>query len=104
MKLIFKTILIFLVIIPNSYASQILITYEDNKAQYAYHMQKYFKENYKIPLTIIKIKKSYECRSIDKRFLEICINKKGELIQFSNSNIKKIIKSLRTFTLGGQNV
>ncbi|MFT6632950.1 MAG: hypothetical protein ACJAS4_002918 [Bacteriovoracaceae bacterium] len=57
-----------------------------------------FQEKYKIPLKLIRVTKVSSCHSQDKRFLELCINKKGELVEFSNYNKKNIINSLKVFS------
>lgn len=55
-----------------------------------------FNKQYMIPEKLISIKSGLCIENIDERFLNICITKKGELLQLS-SNIHFIRKSLKTF-------
>ncbi len=56
-----------------------------------------FIEKYKIPKQLIKkIRNDCEVKKVDKRMLNLCINKKGEL-KLLSSNIDLIIKSLSAF-------
>lgn len=93
MKLIFS---IFLIIFcSQTFASMILIKYE-NKYKNALLIQDIFVKKYSIPRDLILIKKERCLESKGSNFLELCINKKGELLTLS-SDIKFKVKSLSIF-------
>ena len=96
MKFIFKLNLALFAI--NAQASMVKIYFTSDHLNKALIVEKIFIEKYSIPKRIIEIKHLSNCYSQDKRFLEICINRKGELKRFSNSNIFKIKKSLLVFS------
>ena len=82
----------------NSSASMVKIYFTSQHINKALVVEKIFIEKYSIPERIIEVKRVTDCFSQDKRFLELCINRKGELKRFSNSNIFKIKKSLLVFS------
>ncbi len=93
-----KLIISLLLITSLSQASQIIITYESGQVDNAKVVRNIFEKKYEIPSALIlTINKSCSSKVLDKRFLSLCINKKGELIKLS-SNIKFQIKSLLTFS------
>ena len=67
------------------------------KKESAVEVKQYLVQKYGIPEKLIKISLEESCEVRDARFIELCINKKGELKELSNQNIKKIIKSLLVF-------
>jgi hypothetical protein len=91
MKLFFS-----LFIISTSAMSSMISIGHDNQKINANKVKDYFISKYKIPEELILIKKSNCLEKIDTRFLQLCINKKGELKKLS-SNIDFQIKSLSTF-------
>ncbi len=78
-------------------ASQINIKYENDSIENALWVKSIFIERYSIPGDLIQIKKG-DCieAAYDQRFLNLCINKKGDLITISQ-DIKFKINSLLTF-------
>jgi|TARA_B100000749_G_C18082472_1_gene324285 hypothetical protein len=78
-------------------ASMIHIGYEDQNFNKAKLVQNIFEKKYNIPKSLIKVFKQQKCQPRDPRFLFICINKKGELLQLSNINLNQIRKSLKVF-------
>ncbi len=104
MKLLFKLLLFFICINTSCYASMIHIFYTKNQRAEAQIVRQIFHQKYQVPLFIIKMIQSDQCKGSDTRFLEMCINKKGELIELSNPNIVKIKKSLRTFAREAKDV
>ncbi len=101
MKFIFS----FIVVIYSSsaLASMIFIYHAPKHHWEAKQVRGIFQNKYNIPAEIIHIREKAECKQQDSRFLELCINRKGELIQLSPSNIENIKKSFKTFARGGQN-
>ena len=91
MKLFFSILLIC----SNAFGSMILISHND-KIKNAKLVKNYFISKYRIPSELIEIKESDCMDKLDSRYLQLCINQKGELIQLS-SNIDFQIKSLSTF-------
>jgi hypothetical protein len=91
MKLFFSLFLFS----QTSYAGLINIYFEQN-ARSAQQVQKIFMMKYNVPKGLISIEKK-SCQSkVDSRFLNLCVTKKGELIQLP-SYLKFIRKSLKTF-------
>lgn len=103
MKSLFRLIFFPMIFTSVSQAAQVSIQYQGNHSQQAVIVSDILSGEYSIPKSIISISKVSKCSSQDKRFLEFCINKKGELNEFSNNNIKKIIKSLKVFSQGRTN-
>jgi hypothetical protein len=68
----------------------------NNKKSQAHIVKAYFISKYNIPRELIKVKRSNCEEKEDNRYLQLCINQKGELIQLS-SNIDFKIKSLSIF-------
>lgn len=91
MKLIFSIFILSF----NIHASMIKINYEGN-IENAYTVKKIFTNKYLIPEKLIQISYKSCLDKVDERFLNICINKKGELEKFS-SDIKFKVKSLLVF-------
>jgi len=101
MKLIFSLILVGFS--SSCLAAMISIQFHSSHQQNAKQIKQIFIKRYSIPKEIIKMNMTEECKAVDQRFLELCINKKGELLVLSNSNILKIKKSLKTFSLEAKN-
>jgi hypothetical protein len=76
----------------------ISLTFVGNNEEGINMVKEIFNKSYGVPLNIISVLKVSKCHSIDNRFLELCLNEKGELNEFSNYNIKKIINSLKVFS------
>lgn len=91
MKLFFS----LLFISTHSLASMIIIQHENREFE-ALRVKEYFMHEYQIPKSLIRVQQRSCNKSIDNRFLHLCVNKKGELLQLS-SNIDFQIKSLSTF-------
>jgi hypothetical protein len=91
MKLFFSLLLVS----TNAFSSMILIGH-NNQESNAIKIKDYFISEYRIPKELILIKRSECLEEVDRRYLQLCVNKKGELIQLS-SNIDFQIKSLSTF-------
>lgn len=85
----------FLLIPIYSNAALINVLYESNLKD-AKIVKNIFLKRYEIPAQLVVIKKGSCLERVDERFMNICITKKGELIQLS-SNINFIRKSLNTF-------
>ena len=94
MKFLFSMLMTFSTI---AHSGMIKITYTQKNKSNATHILKRFEQKYSIPSELIILKKVESCTSSDKRFLELCINTKGELIEFSNHNLKSITNSLKVF-------
>lgn len=92
MKFFFSTLL-FLPLA--SHASLINIIHE-KQLKNANIIKAIFIDKYDIPKSLILVKNGSCDTKIDRRFLNICVTKKGELIQLS-SNINFIRKSLNSF-------
>lgn len=97
MTYLFKKIAIIFCISINVYSSQINIYFYEAFSKESIIIKEIFMTKYNIPSYLIKRIETSKCESIDKRFLEICINKKGELTQLSNMKTKKIVTSLLAF-------
>lgn len=99
MKLKFKVLilLITLTMCQQALATKIIITATPNSFLLAKQVKAIFIERYSIPKRLIILKERMICVSQENRYLELCINRKGELEELSKSNIKKIKKSLAIF-------
>jgi hypothetical protein len=91
MKLFFSLLLVS----TNALSSMIFIGH-NNQESNAIRIKDYFISEYHIPKELILIKRSECLEEVDRRYLQLCVNEKGELIQLS-SNIDFQIKSLLTF-------
>ncbi len=96
MKLLFSSLLLLSTSVQSS---AINIYVDSNKFELAKVTKNIFRTKYNIPKSLIRLKVGERCISRDKRFLELCINKKGELIQLPNYNLHNIINSLKTFKI-----
>lgn len=78
-------------------ASKLVILHEANQHKNGLLVRNIFLSKYNIPKDLITLKAG-ECdyKKDDKRFLYLCVNKKGELLLLS-SNIDFKIKSLMIF-------
>jgi hypothetical protein len=104
MKLVFRFLLFFVIAHTQLVkASKVHIYFTEKQNNHAKIIRDIFLEKYKIPLSLIKLRKTKICNIRDQRFLELCLNSEGELIQFPNSNIKNIKKSLNTFSSEAKN-
>lgn len=99
MKSLFKTKLLILILlitnITQLQASVITIYHHDNSDN-ARTVARIFQKKYSIPSGLIKIVKSVDCVELSATLLEMCINKKGELITLS-SNISLFKRSINVF-------
>jgi len=80
-------------------ASQVVIYYPN--ASYLEEAQKVkaiFVDSYKLPGSLIHLKRQLSCSSTDQRFLELCIKKNFELEKIDNKNQEEIRKSLLIFS------
>lgn len=93
MKLIFSFILIIKCSL--TLASMVIIKHE-NRMENAKIVKEIFQRKYLIPNELIQIKNERCKEEVLSNYLELCINKKGELLILS-SNIKFKIKSLLIF-------
>ena len=91
MKLFFS-----LFVISTSAMSSMISIGHDNQKINATKVKDYFISKYKIPEELILIRRSNCLERLDSRYLQLCINKKRELLKLS-SNIDFQIKSLSTF-------
>lgn len=96
-----KIIILSLLVPLSSNASQITVYYQHkaDKSK-ALKIRDYILNEKKIPLKLIQVHFNKECLGKDERFIELCINKKGELITLS-SNIQKKIESFKIFSSKG---
>lgn len=101
MKLIFNLTLIFLSL--PSQASMLSITYFPGMKWNAGQIKKIFEVKYSIPSRLISLREASRCFQLDNRYLELCINDKGELSKLSNTNFINIRRSLNTFNSGAKN-
>lgn len=85
------------------YSMSISIYYTPGMLEESIHVKEIFLKKYQIPAELIFIYPTKKCSRIDNRSLNLCLNKKGELLQLSSSNILKLKKSLSTFAIGGKN-
>ena len=99
MKFFIKIFLFSIFTISFANAAQINILYESSliKKQLLLGLKEHFKIRYGIPHSLINIKRVQSCGIFDKRFLEVCINSKGNLVEIPNINKKEILKSLKVF-------
>lgn len=93
MKYIFSLLILFSF---NLQASVINIFHQKNIKE-AKVIKSIFIKKYSIPSNMISINESSCTIKTDNRFLNLCITKKGELIQLS-SNIYFLRKSLKSFS------
>ena len=99
MKLLFSFILIFLVNTSQTYSSEIHIFYLiENDKKIAQNIADIFSVDYSIPYALIKIKLVRACRSIDERFLELCIDESKELLEDAKSPEVIVAKMTMTDT------
>ena len=80
------------------FSSQVRVYYHPGEKSKALIVKQIFETKFSVPNQLIVLKKSQECHSQDARFLELCINKKGKLLELPNTYIDKIKKSIRTFS------
>jgi hypothetical protein len=96
MKLFFS-ILAFTYLSQACHASKIVISYESGNVDNAEVIQSIFVDRYSIPKNLISIRSGLcDEEDRDKRFLNLCVNKKGDLLKISQ-DIKFKIKSLLSF-------
>ncbi len=96
MKFIIKSLFLSLISV-NTFAGTIKIYYESDKdKELASEVKLHFVNHYTIPKRLVIIS-HHSCTVKDKRFYEICINEKRELIELPNNNKSKILKSFNVF-------
>jgi hypothetical protein len=96
MKLFFS-LLILAYLSQASHASKIVIRYESGNIDNAEVIRAIFVDRYSIPKNLVSIRNGHcDEQDQDKRFLNLCVNKKGDLIKISQ-DIKFKIKSLLSF-------
>ena len=95
MRYLFNLFILLIISIP-SHARIISIYYVEHQ-MIAKQLKQRFMEKHHIPSQIISVFKINKCRSLDQRYLEVCINKKGELIELSSKNIELKINALKVF-------
>lgn len=83
-------------LLPLSSSASLIKIFHEKQLKKANITKAIFMEKYDIPENLIVVSSGGCDMEIDKRFLNICITKKGELIQLS-SNINFIRKSLNIF-------
>jgi hypothetical protein len=103
MKFYYKILLTLIITSNVAMASKVIVYHHSSRTEEANIVKNIFTNKYSVPTRLVVIIQTQECRVKEKRFMELCINKKGELIEFSNSNIKKIKKSLAIFAKPGPN-
>lgn len=95
MKLLIS-ILVLLITQP-ARASKLNIYYANGHESAADKVIEIYKKKYQIPeILILKMERSH-CTIEDKRILELCITKKGELKVLSSTNINVLKKSFEIF-------
>lgn len=92
-----KLLLSLLLISFNVQAGLIQISYHQDQKALALSSMNFFEVNYGIPSKLIKLKLIKKCEPSAPRFLDLCINKKGELTEFSHNKTKLIINSFKIF-------
>ncbi len=99
MKFIIKIFLFLIFTISNTSAAQINILYETSlvKKQLLISLKHHFISEYGVPNKLINIKRVLNCGIVDRRYLEVCINSKGNLTEIPNINKRDILKSLKVF-------
>jgi hypothetical protein len=97
MKSYCRIVLISLCFSSYACASKIIIYHHSTRADEAEIIRNIFTKRYSIPEVLITKVRMDSCQKREHRYMELCVNRKGELIEFSNSNIKKIKKSLAIF-------
>ncbi|MBD65812.1 MAG: hypothetical protein CME62_11435 [Halobacteriovoraceae bacterium] len=97
MKLIFN-LFIFVILLPKAHATRIDIFYSNATDKIiATQISSKFNREYGVPRKLIRVAKVEECHSRDKRFIEICLNKKSDLIVLNEFSLKQKIRSLEIF-------
>ena len=82
----------------NALAGKILVHYERNMEHKAEELKVRLMGHHHIPERLIE-KTQSKCNRTDKRFLEFCINSKGDLELIPNDNKAKILTSFQIFKL-----
>ena len=93
MKFLFS----FLIISATAQAGVIQVQYMNNDLEGATIVSTRLKTKHSIPNKLIRVIPVVKCRILDKRFLELCINEKGELIKLSPANQISITNSFKVF-------
>ena len=92
------SLFLFLTISSNASAGKILIHYEGHNEYKAEELRRRLIGHHYIPERLIKITPG-KCNRTDKRFLEFCINSKGDPEMIPNDNKAKILTSFQIFKL-----
>lgn len=91
MKLLFS-----LLILSNICNAKVINIYNESNPNKAKVVADIFIQKYGVPKSLISSFQTECTKNVDKRFLNLCINKKGELIQLP-SYLKFLKKSLSVF-------
>ena len=101
MKYIFS--LILALSCAHGHSGQLKIYFVKGQKKEANFVKEVFTQKHNIPEILVETKPQKSCKSRDPRFVELCLNKKGELVLLSSKNISKKIKSLKVFSPKGAN-